>query len=104
MRLEHLLSGAVPLMAGQALQEAPGDDATEKWREAFKKQLPPGAVLRAVLQQWRREMNTRRDWSFLKKLSCKPVATMSTANDILSRHPVRLEPSSPIAQLVRALH
>ena len=27
MRLEHLLSGAVPLMAGQALQEAPGDDA-----------------------------------------------------------------------------
>ena len=42
-------------MAGQALQEAPGDDAIEKWREAFKKQLPPGAVLRAVLQQWRRE-------------------------------------------------
>ena len=49
-------------------------------------------------------MNTRRDWSFIKKLSCKPVATMSTANDILSRHPVRLETSSPIAQLVRALH
>ena len=90
-------------MAGQALQEAPGDDA-KNGEKPLKKQLPPGAVLRAVLQQWRREMNTRRDWSFIKKLSCKPVATMSTANDILSRHPVRLETSSPIAQLVRALH
>ena len=29
-------------MAGQALQEAPGDDAIEKWREAFKKAASSG--------------------------------------------------------------
>ena len=29
-------------MAGQALQEAPGDDATEKWREGFKKAASSG--------------------------------------------------------------
>ena len=92
-------------MAGQALQEAPGDDATEKWREAFKKAASSGRCFTSRPSAMEaREMNTRRDWSFIKKLSCKPVATMSTANDILSRHPVRLETSSPIAQLVRALH
>ena len=36
-------------MAGQALQEAPGDDA-KNGEKPLKKQLPPGAVLRAVLQ------------------------------------------------------
>ena len=69
-------------MAGQALQEAPGDDA-KNGEKPLKKQLPPGAVLRAVLQQWRREMNTRRDWSFLKSshasrsLRCLPQTIYS---------------------------
>ena len=91
-------------MAGQALQEAPGDDAIEKWREAFKKAVSSGRCFtsRPSAMEARDEHEERL--VLFKKLSCKPVATMSTANDILSRHPVRLEPSSPIAQLVRALH